>query len=179
MCAEVQSAGHTLKVLRMDNEFWTATVRTWAASCEPLIELQPCIPHEHHSIGGIEWLDQTLENAVLKKMFGRRHLTVQYWAMAYEDSIMKANFMGRVHGPKECPYELWACKHPNLINLPMIPFGSVVMAHIPLDRKTVETGRSILHCAVGTSLGHLGGIRLFNPKTKQEVIQTTAQGPGS
>ena len=42
---ELHGTGHTLKVIRMDNEFWMAPVWTWAASCEP------CIPHEHHSIG--------------------------------------------------------------------------------------------------------------------------------
>ena len=63
---EVHGAGHTLKVLRLDNEFWTAPVRTWAASCEPPIELQPCIPHEHHSIGDVERFNRTLEDAVFK-----------------------------------------------------------------------------------------------------------------
>ena len=86
---------------------------------------------------------------------------------------MKANFMGSVHGPPQCPYELWTGKHPDLIKLPMIPFGSVVMAHVPVDQQTVETGRSVLHYAVGTSLGHRGGLRLFNPKTKREVIRHT------
>ena len=65
---EVHGAGHTLRVLRMDNEFWTAPVRTWAASCEPPIELQPCIPHEHHSIGDVERFNRTLEDVVFKKL---------------------------------------------------------------------------------------------------------------
>ena len=86
---------------------------------------------------------------------------------------MKANFMGSVHGPSQCPYELWTGKHPNLVKLPMILFGSFVMAHVPEDQQAVETGRSILHYAVGTSLGHRGELRLFNPKTKREVIRHT------
>ena len=63
---EVPDAGHTLKVLRMDDEFLTEPVKRWAALCNPPIELQPCIPHEHHSIGDIEKFNQTLENAVFK-----------------------------------------------------------------------------------------------------------------
>ena len=170
---DVHAAGHTLRVLRIDNEFITAPIKRWAGLCEPPIELQPCIPHEHHSIGDIERFNQTLENAVFKKMYGRRHLTVQYWGMAYEDYIMKANLMGSVHGPTQSPYELWTGKHPDVLKLPMIPFGSVVMAHVPLDQQTTDGPRSTLHYTVGTSLGHQGGLRLFNPATKRVVVRRT------
>ena len=114
-----------------------------------------------------EIFHRTPEDAVFKKMYGKRHLTVQYWAMAYTDYVMKSNMMGSVHGPKESPYELWTGKHPDLLKLPMIPFGSVVMAHVPLDQQTTDGPRSIKHYAVGTALGHLGGLQLFNPETKR------------
>ena len=157
----------------MDNEFYTEAVKTWAAKCEPYIELQPCIPHEHHSIGDIEKFNQTLENHVNKKMHGKSHLSVQYWGMAYEDYIHKANLMGSVHGPSTCPYELWTGKKPDLLTLPMIPFGSVVMAHVPLTQQAVGSPKSILHYAVGTAMGHQGELRLFNPATKRAVIRRT------
>ena len=80
---------------------------------------------------------------------------------------MKANFMGSLHGPKECPYELWTGKHPDLIKLPMIPFGSVVMAHVPKDLQTPSGPKSVRTYAVGTAPGHQGGLRLFNPLTKR------------
>ena len=170
---EIRGTGHTLKVLRLDNQFVTAPVKKWAAQCEPYIELQPCIPHEHHSIGDIERFHRTLEDAVFKKMYGKKHLSVQYWGMAYEDYLMKANMMGSVHGPKESPYQLWTGRKPDLLKLPMIPFGSVVMAHVPLDQQTTDGPRSVLHHAVGTSLGHQGGLRLYNPATKRVVIRRT------
>ena len=163
---EIHGTGHTLRVL-----FATAPVKRWAALCDPPIELQPCIPHEHHSIGDIERFHRTLEDAVFKKRKSKRHLTVQYWAMAYMDYVMKSNMMGSVHGPKESPYELWTGKHPDALKLPMIPFGSVVMAHVPLDQQTTDGPRSILHYAVGTSLGHQGGLQLFNPVTKRLVVR--------
>ena len=65
---EIRGTGHTLKVLRLDNQFVTAPVKKWAAQCEPYIELQPCIPHKHHSIGDIERFHRTLEDAVFKRM---------------------------------------------------------------------------------------------------------------
>ena len=157
----------------MDNQLKTKAVRNWAARCEPYIELQPCIPHEHHSIGDVDRFHRTLEDAVFEKLYGKSHLSVQYWGMAYTDYTMKANMMGSVHGPTACPYELWHGRKPDLLKLPMIPFGSVVMAHVPLDQQTTDRPRYILHYAVGTSLGHQGGLRLFNPKSKREVIRRT------
>ena len=93
--------------------------------------------------------------------------------MAYEDSIVKANPMSSVHGPTQCPYEHWTGKHPDVLILPMIPFGSVVMAHVPLDQQTTDGPHSTLHYTVGTSLGHQGGLRLFNPATKRVVVRRT------
>ena len=88
-------------------------------------------------------------------------------------TTMKANLMGCVHGSAQCPHELWTGKHPNVLKLPMISFGSVVMAHIPLDQQTIDGSRSILHYAVGTAVGHPSGLRLISPATKRVVIQRT------
>ena len=170
---EIHGTGHTLKVLRLDNEFMTQDIKTWAAKCEPPIQLQPCIPHEHHSIGDIEKFNQTLENNVNKKLYGKSHLSVQYWGLAYQDYIDKANLMGSVHGPTQSPYELWTGQKPDLDKFPMIPFGSVVMAHVPLKQQEVGSPKAILHYAVGTSMGHRGGMRLWNPKTKREIVRHT------
>ena len=105
---EVHVTGHRLIVLRIDNEFRTA------------YRAAALYPHKHHSIGDIERFNQTLENAVFQKMYGKKYLTIQYWAIAFEDYT--------VHGPCQCPYELWTGKHPDLITLPTIPFGSVRIA---------------------------------------------------
>ena len=75
---KVKSRDFTLKTIRIDNEFVTNEITTWAALCSPAISLQPCIPHEHHSIGDIERFNRSLEDAVFKKLYGKPHLTVQY-----------------------------------------------------------------------------------------------------
>ena len=57
---------------------------------------------------------------------------------------------------------------------PMIPFGSVVMAHVPLKLQATHGDRAILNYAVGTALRHIGakgGLILFNPLTKRDVIR--------
>ena len=87
--------------------------------------------------------------------------------MAYEDYLMMANYMDSVHGPAQCPYELRTGKKPDLLKIPVIPFDSVVMAHIPLDQQTTDGPCSILHYAVGTALGHLSGLILFNSRQSE------------
>ena len=47
------------------------------------------------------------------------------------------------------------------------------MAHVPLSQQEMGSPTSILHYAVGTSMGHRGGLRLWNPKTKREIIRHT------
>ena len=170
---EVRSRALTMKVLRIDNEFITQPIKQWAALCDPPIELQPCIPHEHHSIGDIERFNRTLEDAVFKKLYGKPHLSKQYWGLAYLDHIMKSNMVGSIHDTSPSPHELWYGKKPDLLTMPMIPFGSVVMAHVPVAQQTNDGPRSVLHYSVGTSILHQGGLKLFNPQTKREVIRRT------
>ena len=47
---DIRTLDRALKILRIDNEFETADIRTWAALCAPLIGREPCIPHERHPI---------------------------------------------------------------------------------------------------------------------------------
>ena len=89
---------------------------------------------------------------------------------------MKRNMCGSIHGPDSTPYELWHGHKPDLLTMPMIPFGSIVMAHVPLKQQDTHGDRAILNYAVGTALRHKGakgGLILFNPLTKRDVIRRT------
>ena len=66
---DVHGSGHNLRVLRLDNKFVTEAVESWAKESKPPIDLHPCIPHEHRRIGDIERFNQTLGDALLKKMY--------------------------------------------------------------------------------------------------------------
>ena len=46
--------------------------------------------------------------------------------MAYEKNLMKANMVGCVHVPTECPYELRTGQMPDLLKLPTTLLDSVV-----------------------------------------------------
>ena len=92
------------------------------------------------------------------------------------DCVTQHNICGSLHGPDSTPYALWHGHKPDLDTMPMIPFGSVVMAHVPLKQQDTYGDRAILNYAVGVALRHKGakgGSILFSPLTKREVIRRT------
>ena len=77
-----------LKVIRLDNQFITKPIKLWAMALDNTIEFKPCIPYEHHSIGDIERFNRTLEDGIVKFLYGKPHLNISYWGYAYKDFIM-------------------------------------------------------------------------------------------
>ena len=63
--------------------------------------------------------------------------------MAYADMINKSNILVTSSRPDISPYELWYNKKLDFTKLPMLPFGSVVMAHIPLHNQFALGHRSV------------------------------------
>ena len=165
--------GRTLKTIRTDNQFITSAITAWARDLShPPITLLPCIPHEHFQIGLIERFNRTLEDSIVKNMYNKPHITVDFWAMCYEDVIMKANIVGSLQSSRS-PYELWTGKTIDMLQTPMLPFGAIVMAHIPLVLQESLGPRSVKTYAIGISLQHDGGLLLFNPSTKRVIIRRT------
>ena len=90
------------------------------------------------------------------------------------DYAMKHKMCRSIHGPDSTPYEIWHGHKPDLLTMPMIPFVSVVMAHVPLTQQETHGDRTILNYAVGTALrnkGAKGGLILFNQMTKRDLIR--------
>jgi len=57
---------------------------------------------------------------------------MQYWGIQYNDIIIKSNVVPTIFRHTTTPHELWhGCKLDMKVT-PMLLFGSVVMAHIPL-----------------------------------------------
>ena len=169
---EIFSKHRILKIVRLDNQFITEPIREWSQLHH--IDLLPCIPYEHHSIGEIERFHRTLQDGMFKQLYNKPHLNITYWGHAYKDILMHANFNGSIHDdPPISPFEQWHSEKPDLEKYPMLPFGSIVMAHIPLKLQSVGSPRSELTYCVGTSLDHKKGLRLYNPTTKKEIIRGT------
>ena len=52
------------------------------------------------------------------------------------------------------------------------------MAHIPLVLQSAGSQRAELTYCVGTSLAHKKGLKLYNPRTKKEIIRGTFRALG-
>ena len=62
-------------------------------------------------------------------------------------------FIGSVHADSPMsPYEQWYSEKPDLEKYPMLPFDTIIMAHIPICKQSVGTPPSELTYAVGTAL---------------------------
>ena len=109
----------------------------------------------------------------MKLLYGKKHLNITFWGYAYRDFIKNCNFNGSIHDNGISPYEKWFNRKPDMLKFPMLPFGSIVMAHIPLALQSAGSQRSEVTYCVGTSLDHKKGLRLYNPRTKKEIIRGT------
>ena len=54
-------------------------------------------------------------------MYNKPHITVDFWAMCYEDVIMKSNIVGNLQDVAS-PYELWTGEKIDLLKTPMLSF---------------------------------------------------------
>jgi hypothetical protein len=149
--------------------------------------MQTCIPHEHHQIGNIERLHRTIQDSVVKSLHNKPHLTSKYWGMSYYDTVNKLCLRPILYYPPThnnnlpssssnymtTPYTLWFNKIHDIQDVPLLPFGQLVNAHIPLSQQTALSGRSHITYCVGITPGYKGGILLFNPTTKRCIVRRT------
>jgi hypothetical protein len=164
----VASSGKRLKIIRTDNEYLTLLSKRWAASHD--IIFQPSIPFEHNTVRVVERTHRTLQEMVVKVLAHKLHLTFEYWAMAYMHCVDLHNILpDRDTGIS--PFERFHGRAPDLSFSPILPFGSVVMAHIPLCHQTALSGRSIETIYVGRAPLHRDAILVFNPKTKRILVR--------
>jgi hypothetical protein len=77
-------------------------------------------------------------------------------------------------------YQLWHNLHDpiNLDLIPMIPLGSIIMAHVPVHLQSTLHPKIIRMITVGSSLIHQGGLLLYNPLTNKVVTRRTLKQLG-
>ena len=169
-----KSKGRTMRRIITDNEFLKTEILEWVSSKIDLT-IHACIPHEHGQIGQIEREHRTLMDGVVKALYGKPHLSMKFWALAYMDCLFKRSLLPRRSLNGSSPYYEWHGRHVNLQDTPMLPFGSIVMAHIPLSQQTNLGGRAFETYSVGCAPAHKEGLSLFNPITKRYVIRRTVK----
>ena len=156
--------------MRTDNEFLTKDLQTWAQLNG--IEILPCIPHKHHQIGEVERFFRVLEDSFVKLRYEKPHITEEFWGFMLHNTIFKENITCTMTDYIS-PYEKWNGIKVDLPVTPMLPFGTVVMAHVPLDIQRTLGARAVKTYCIGTSIVHREGLLLYNPETHRVTVRRT------
>jgi hypothetical protein len=76
--------------------------------------------------------------------------------------------------PTTNAYNMWYDKPYDMFKQPILDFGCIVMAHVPLKDQGMLTGRAIETYYVGPhEHGRHGGLLLYNPQTKHTIVRRT------
>ena len=154
----------------MDAQFITAEITSWCNTRQIAIS-QPA-PYEHEQNEAAECLIKHLREEVDKVLISME-LPRQYWGMALADANDLRNQMPSTKDPKKSRAVLWGKPKASMRRSPLIPFGSRVIAHLPLKLQTPLSTRGFQTIAVGRASYTKGGIRLFNPETKRIILRRT------
>ena len=106
-------------------------------------------------------MHRTLQEMVVKALDHKQHLTSQYWGLAYLHFAGLISILSSRDSNKS-PYELWYGHPCDLSSQPLLPFGSIVMSHIPLEQQTSLSGRSIETIYVGRSPFIMAPLKFLN-----------------
>ena len=149
---------HPIRIIRVDSELITVSIHQL---CDEFhITLQSSAPYEHGQIGHVERKHRTLSNMVVKAMANRPHLVSAMWGMAYMDCQFKDNLLPKPRLHHMSSYSLWYGRDFDLSTCPLLPFGSVVMAHIPVTHQVALGPRSFETYATGVAPG-VKGVSLY------------------
>ncbi len=165
----ITRTGRVLKTLRCDSEFVTDEIKEYCSVHH--ITISACIPHEHDTLPRVERLHRTIREMVLKSLAFRTHLSDKYWGMAFHDAVLKYNATPTHRDPTTTPYTEWTGKKHDLLNNPLLAFGTIVMAHLPIEQQHALSGRSFEAYYVGCAPDYRGGILLYNPVSKRTIIR--------
>ena len=80
-----------VNVFRMDSELVTAEITAYCESQQ--IQIHPCVPHEHATLGNIERDNRTARESIMKSMANKPHITRRDWGMCLHDVLFKMDLM--------------------------------------------------------------------------------------
>jgi hypothetical protein len=112
-------------------------------------------------------------------MAHQQHILPSYWAMAYLDSVDAHNCSPTPHNPPSSPYQLYDKSQPDAMHTPFLPWGTIVVGHIPVALQTAQSGRGCQYIYVGRCPDNCSAIQLFNPRTKRIIIRRSFKIVGS
>jgi len=164
------TAGHILKEMRMDDEFATEEIDNYLSD-NHITRTQPA-PYEHGQNGNAEVLIKHSQETV-NKLLDSAQLGEEYWALALLHATDIRELLPSLSNPSISRGMAWGHSKPSLKISPILPFGSRVLAHLPLTLQTALSGRAFPTIYVGRAPGVKGAVKLFNPATKRIILRRT------
>jgi hypothetical protein len=164
------SAGFLMSEMRFDDQFVTEKIATFLLK-HKITRSQPA-PYEHGQNGDVEILIKHSQETV-DKLLSSAQLGQEYWSMALTHATDIRELLPSATHPTVSRGALWGTSKPNLKNCPILPFGTRVLAHLPLKLQTALSGRAFPAIYVGRAPGVKGAIKLFNPSSKRTILRRT------
>ena len=131
------------------------------------------IPHDHFSLGGAERINRTIHESVMKNSLSNPLVTTKMWNYGAINALDIFNSLPTAHNPTASPYQLYDKFTIDVNRTPILPYGTLVVAQIPLEKQTIRTGRGFKALVIGRAPEHVGGLLLFNLKTHRTIIRRT------
>lgn len=184
-----RASGFHPKVFRMDKQFVTDATRNLCLTNTLVLEeletpseisIQMPGPYEHAQAGDIESHIKVAVESV-KKTLCSADLEYGFWGFAVTHSVAIYITMPSRKDPTRSRFALWtglSYVPQDLLVVPALPFGSRVIAHIPLKMQQAHSLRGVRTIYVGSAPGVKGGILLFDPATKRTKVRVTFKNMG-
>jgi hypothetical protein len=143
------------------------------------IDIENPAPYEHAQNGKAENIIQKTEN-IIQKVLQESKVDKSFWYKIAKNSCKIRNSMNSHLDPTVSRNEKFGLRKTDLLVTPMIPFGSRVLAHIPLEHQTALSGKCFETIMMDSADGVKGGVVLRNMKTNRDIVRRTFKviGPG-
>jgi len=129
-------------------------------------------PYEHGQNGDVEILIKHNQETVYK-LLDAAQLEEAYWGLALLHTTDIRELLPSASDPTISRGVAWGHSKTSLNISPLLPFGSRVLAHLPLKMQTALSGRAFPTIFVGRAPGVKGAVKLFNLATKRIILRRT------
>jgi hypothetical protein len=163
----------------VDPEFKTIAMQKACDECTPKVLLRVSVPDEHFGIGSIERWHRSIHESIAKMSVINPNVTPDMWNMGYAYDRYMYNSLPTAKHPATSPNFLYLGQTHDAASSPILPYGSIVVAQIPLARQTTHSGRGLELVCVGCSPHNFGDVILYNPKTKRCVTRRSIRYLGN
>jgi hypothetical protein len=143
-------------------------VDEYTSSSNTLIIRNIAIPYEHFTTGSVERVNRTMHETHMKTAKCNDNITDQMWALGANAALDKYNTTPTAHHPNSSPYVMYDKFTLDVEKTPILPYGTMVVAHFPLQLQTIRTGRGFPAIVVGRASEHSGGILISIQKQRKK-----------